>query len=135
VLIEFVLVACSLGCVFGCVLCVRLYCSLQLQRLDDARQDAWSQAMKGCDAPEPELSEMAHTFLQPSIPFPDGLVPELRSAERTFAVSPISPSASFDWLSAFALSGRREMKFICNPIPGKKKPLTDMVGWLMELFT
>lgn len=125
VLVEGVIVAASLVCLFGCVLVVQLYCALSLQKLDESREDAWRQAMQGCGSDEPVLQDMAQELLHGEFPFPDGILPSLREAGRDYSVSG----------GLFDASGHKQMKFVCNPRPGKKKPLTDMVGWVLELFS
>ena len=124
-MVEAVIVAASLVCLFGCVLVVQLHCALSLSKLDEAREDAWRQAMQGCGSEEPVLVDMAQELLQGEFPFPDGILPSSREAGRDFQVSG----------GLFATSGHKQMKFVCNPRPGKKKPLTDMAGWVLELFS
>ena len=123
VLVEGLIASSALLVLLGCMLVVRSYSSLQLLRLDEARQEAWHKAMQGCEEGEPSLLDLARQLIQGELPFLDGLVPSLREAERTFAVKGL-----------FEAQGKRSIKFICNPRPGKKKPLTDMAGWVMELF-
>jgi hypothetical protein len=124
VLVEGVIVAAAMVSIFGCVLIVRLYASLQLQKLDEAREEAWREAMKGCGSEEPVLKDMAHELVSGEFPFPDGIVPSLREAERSFSVTGV-----------FEATGHKAMKFVCNPQPGKEKPMSDMAGWILELFS
>lgn len=124
VLVEGVIVAASLVCLFGCVLIVRLYASLQLAKLDEAREEAWRNAMRGCGSEEPLLIDMARELVSGEFPFPDGIVPSLLSAERSFSVTGV-----------FEATGHKAMKLVCNPRPGKEKPMSDMAGWVIELFS
>jgi hypothetical protein len=124
VLVEAVIVAAALVSLFGCVLVVQLYASLQLQKLDEAREEAWRKSMNGCGSEEPLLADMASELLHGKFPFPDGIVPSGLSASRTLSVKGV-----------FSATGHKEIYFICNPRPGRKKPMTDMAGWVLELFS
>jgi hypothetical protein len=124
VLVEGVIVAAAMVCLFGCVLIVHLYGSLQLQRLDEAREQAWREAMQGCGGDEPVLQDMARELLSGEFPFPDGILPSARSASRSFSVRGV-----------FSATGQKEIRFLCGPQPSGDRPLTDMAGWVLGLFT
>lgn len=124
VVVEGLIVSAALVCLFGCILVVHLYCQRQLEALDEAREAAWADAMRGCGSDEPVLKDMALEIIAGEFPFPDGLMPSIREAQRTVSVTGI-----------FDATGRKEMKFVCNPQPGKEKPMSDLVGWVFELFS
>lgn len=123
VLIEALIVGAALVCVFGCVLAVKLYCSLALQKLDEARQDAWTQSMRGCASEEPVLVDMARELMRGDFPFPDGIIPDFLETQRSYSVTGL-----------VSASGSKAVQFVCNPKPSKEKPLTDMAGWVLSLF-
>jgi hypothetical protein len=127
VLVEWIIVASAFCLLLGCMFAIRLYCSLQLQRLDDAREDAWAQAMNGCGAASINIKDLGEEIRKGDAPGLAGqMIPSGRDASRTFEVDPAFP-AGFG-----TLHGRREIKFICNPMPGKTVPTSDLVGWLKE---
>jgi hypothetical protein len=121
ILVEAVIVAAALCCLFGCMLVVHLYCSLQLKKLDDARQDAWNQSMSGCDLPDPDIKGMAESLKSGESPFPDDIIPSGRDASRSFSVKGI-----------FQVAGTRSIKFICNPKPSQKT-MNETVSWVVGL--
>jgi hypothetical protein len=126
VLVEGVIVAASFVVLLGCLFVVHRYCSLQLSMLDDARKHAWQKSMAGCGVNEPPLSPMASELKTgDGLSFPLNMIPLPFEETRSFQVTggPFSPS------------GSRQMTFICNPRPTHTKPLTDMVGWLGDIFT
>lgn len=126
-LVEWVIVASAFCLLIGCMFAIRLYCSLQLERLDDARQDAWAQSMRGCSTGPTEIANMGNALSQGEPPgLAQQMIPSGRDASRTFQVDPSFP-AGFG-----TLHGQREVKFICNPIPGKAVPTSDLIGWLKE---
>jgi hypothetical protein len=124
-LVEGVMVGACLVVILACLFVVSRYCSAQLARLRDARQAAWESAMNGCGEAGTSTAGIANELKNgDGLPFIDWL-PTIRHEERSFQVTggPFTPS------------GKREMKFICNPAPVHTKPLTDMVGWLGDMFT
>jgi hypothetical protein len=124
-LVEGVMVAGMLVCLLGCMFVVHRFCALQLEKLDEARAEAWRKSMNGCGSEEPSLPEMTLEIKDGNgPPLPLSFVPFFLQEERSFQVTggPFSPS------------GKRAMKFVCNPYPPKTKPLTDMVNWLGDLF-
>ena len=125
VLVEGLMVASLFVVLLGCMFVVHRYCSLQLGKLDQARSEAFRKSMNGCGSEEPSMPALASEIKEgESAPFPLSFVPFFLQEERSFSVTggPFSPS------------GSRDMKFLCNPRPAKKKPITDMVGWLGDLF-
>lgn len=126
-LVEWVIVASAFCLLLGCMFAIRLYCSLQLERLDDARQDAWAQAMRGCSTGPTDIGKMGNALSQGEPPgLSQQMIPSGRDALRTFQVDPAFPTGFG------TLHGHREIKFICNPIPGKAVPTSDLIGWLEE---
>lgn len=129
-LIEWMIVASSLCLLLGCMFCIRAYCSLQLQRLDDAREDAWTQAMNGCDPGSPNLAEIGESLKAgQGPPLVKQMVPSSRDAARDFTLNHEGLPNGLT-----PLTGHREVKFICNPFPGKAVPTSNIVDWLKEWF-
>jgi hypothetical protein len=125
VLVEGVMVASLFVVLLGCMFVVHRYCSLQLSKLDEARSEAFRKSMNGCGSEEVSMPDLTSEIKEgQSAPFPLSFIPFFLQEERAFQVTggPFSPS------------GSRSIKFLCNPRPAKKKPLTDMVGWLGDLF-
>ena len=126
-LVEWVIVASAFCLLIGCMFAIRLYCSLQLERLDDARQDAWHQAMTGCGDGATDIAQMGDAISKGEAPgLALQMIPSGRDASRSFDVEASFP-ASFG-----ALHGTREVRFICNPTPSKGDPTSDLIGWLSE---
>jgi hypothetical protein len=124
-LVEGLIVGICLGTILACLFVVHRFSSAHLAALGDARQTAWQSAMNGCgNDNNTGTTGLAEQIVEGALPFLDA-IPTLLTEARTFQVTggPFSPS------------GRREMKFICNPKPEKTRPLTDMVGWLGDMFT
>jgi hypothetical protein len=119
------MVGAMLVVVLGCLFVVHRACSGHLAALDKARETAWQSAMNGCgNDNNTSTTSLAEQLVEGAFPFLDS-IPTILIEQRTFKVTggPFEPS------------GKREMKFICNPTPAKTKPLTDMVGWLGDMFT
>jgi hypothetical protein len=124
-LVEGVMVGAMLAAILACLFVVHRYCSAHLGALNSARETAWQSAMNGCgNDNNTAATGLAEQIVEGIFPFLDS-IPTILSEERTFEVTggPFKPS------------GKREMKFICNPRPAKTKPLTNMVGWLGDMFT
>jgi hypothetical protein len=127
VLVEWIIVATAFCLLLGCMFAIRAYCSLQLARLDEAREDAWAQAMNGCDASAPNLSEVGEKLKAGEGPaFAKQMLPSGRNASRTFESSAALP------VGFGKLTGRREVRFVCNPFPGKAVPTSNLIDWLKE---
>jgi hypothetical protein len=127
VLVEWIIVASAFCLLLGCMFAIRAYCSLQLARLDDAREDAWKQAMNGCDSSAPNLAEVGEKLKAGEGPaFAQQMLPSGRNASRTFESTASLPVA----LGTF--KGTREVRFVCNPIPGKAVPTSNLIDWLKE---
>jgi len=124
VLVEGILVSACLIALFASILVVRLYVSLQIAKLDEARDEAWEKSMQGCDSDSSDLREMALAILNLEFLFPGGFVPSSLYFDRSFSANGI-----------FSASGHREIKFICDPQPAEHNPLTDATGWAWELVT
>jgi hypothetical protein len=129
VLVEWLIVSSSFCLLLGCMFCVRAYCSMQLRSLDEARADAWADAMNGCVEGSPKLGEIGNAVKDGDVPppFAEQMLPSGRSAEKTFTLNHQGLPRGLT-----PLSGRREVKFICNPIPGRAVPTSDIVGWLKD---
>jgi hypothetical protein len=126
VLVEGIIVAASFVVLLGCLFVVQRYCSLQLSKLDEARAEAWRKSMVGCGVNEPALAPMATELKSgEGLSVPLNMIPWLLEETRSFQVTG----------GPFRPSGSRQMKFLCNPLPMHTKPLTDMVGWLGDIFT
>jgi hypothetical protein len=124
-LVEGVMVGALLVVILACLFVVHRYCSAQLAQLTKAREAAWQDAMNGCgNDNNTSATSLAEQIVEGIFPFLDS-IPTLLRRERSFEVTG----------GPFRPSGKREMKFICNPKPAKSKPLTDMVGWLGDMFT
>lgn len=118
------MVGVMLVAVLGCFFVIGRYCYLQLAMLDKARESAWQNAMNGCgNDNNTSTTSLAEQLIEGALPFLDA-IPTILIESRSFQVTggPFTPS------------GTREMKFICNPVPAKTKPLTNMVGWLGDMF-
>ncbi|MET0285694.1 MAG: hypothetical protein ABW352_14540 [Polyangiales bacterium] len=124
-LVEGVMVGAMLVSLVACLFVIHRACFLHLKRLDDAREAAWQNAMNGCGSDNnTSTTSLAEQLKEGAMPFLDA-IPTILIEDRSFEVTggPFTPS------------GRREMKFICNPAPVQTKPLTNMVGWLGDMFT
>lgn len=127
VLIEWIIVASAFCLLLGCMFAIRAYCSLQLARLDEAREDAWAQAMNGCDSGAPNLAEVGDKLKAGEGPaFAKQMIPSRRNASRTFESSAALPVAFGK------LTGQREVRYVCNPFPGKAVPTSNLIDWLKE---
>lgn len=127
VLVEWIIVASAFCLLLGCMFAIRAYCSLQLARLDDAREDAWKQAMNGCDSSAPNLAEVGEKLKAGQGPaFSQQMIPSGRNASRTFESTASLPVA------LGTLKGSREVRFVCNPFPGKAVPTSNLIDWLKE---
>lgn len=124
VLVEGVVVAASMVVMFGCVLVVHMYCSMQIAKLDEARQEVWNVSMTGCGADtNVDVKSIANELKSGSDALmPDGMFPSGRDASRTFTVKGI-----------FEASGHREIRFVCNPRPSKKT-MNETVQWVLDVF-
>jgi hypothetical protein len=124
VLVEGVIVAASMVVMFGCVLMVHAYCSLQLAKLDEARQEVWNNSVTGCGGDTNiDVKSIANQLKSGSEPLlPEGMFPDKREASRSFSVRGI-----------FEASGRREIRFVCNPKPSQKT-MVETVAWVLEVF-
>jgi hypothetical protein len=123
-LVEGVMVGAVFVGILACLFVVHRYCWLQLSELSKARELAWQKAMNGCGNDNDDATSLAKQIVDDLVPFLDS-VPWSLSSERSFEVTggPFHPS------------GRREVKYICNPTPSATKPLTNMIGWLGDMFT
>ncbi len=124
-LVEGLMVGIMLGTVLACLFVVHRYSAAHLNALDDAREKAWQSAMNGCGGDAvTSTTSLAEQLKDGLFPFLDA-IPTILIESRSFQVTggPFTPS------------GKREMKFICNPRPVQTKPLTNMVGWLGDMFT
>jgi len=118
------MVGACLIAVFASILVVRLFVSLQIAKLDEAREEAWDASMQGCDNESTDLREFAQAVINLEFLFPGGFVPSSLYFDRSFSANGI-----------FSASGHREIKFICDPQPPEHNPLTDAIGWAWELVT
>lgn len=126
VLVEGLMVAASFVVLLGCLFTIERYCSLQMSKLDEARAEAWRKSMLGCGVNEPSLSPMTSDLKSgDGLSFPLNMIPSSSEETRSFEVTG----------GPFRPSGSRQMLFLCNPRPTHTKPLTDMVGWLGDIFT
>jgi hypothetical protein len=132
-MVEWMIVASAFCLLLGSMFTIRVYCSLHLQRLDEAREDAWAQAMKGCDANAPDLSkfdpgikEIGEGLRYNQVEFSKQMIPSGRNAQREFSTAAALPVA------LGTLTGRREVRYVCNPFPGKAVPTSNLVDWLKE---
>src|ERR1700712_1501241 len=93
VLVEWVIVASAFCLLLGCMFAIRLYCSLQLERLHRPRQPAWTQAMYGCDTGSPNIRDMGEAIRKgEGPPLARQMIPSGRNASRTFEVEPSFPA-------------------------------------------
>lgn len=125
VLVEGVMVGVALATILACLFVVERFCSAHLAALSDARETAWQTAMNGCGTDNSTTpTSLAQQIVDGIFPFLDS-IPGILVEDRSFDVTggPFQPS------------GKREMKYICNPTPATTKPLTDMVGWLGDMFS
>lgn len=124
-LVEGVMVGACLALILGCLFVVHRACSAHLAQLDLAREAAWQRAMNGCGNAEPSPEKLGAEIKNgDGAPFLD-FIPFIVHEERSFQVTG----------GPFAPSGKREIRFICNPAPARTKPLKNMVGWLGDMFT
>ncbi|MEY4581099.1 MAG: hypothetical protein RL701_5802 [Pseudomonadota bacterium] len=126
VLVEGVIVAASMVILFGCILVIHLYCSLQISKLDEARTEVWNSSMPGCGGDDAfDVRGMTDDLKSGNyVLLPDGMMPEARDAARSFSIRK----------SVFGqVDGHREIKFLCNPRP-TQKTMNETVNWVLDAF-
>jgi hypothetical protein len=124
VMVEAVIAATALVSLFGCVLLIHLYCSLQLTKLDEAREEVWNNSLPGCGSEDTfNVNGLLGELKSGSEPGPpDWAIPSERHAARTFSARGI-----------FSVSGQREIRFVCNPKP-TRKTMNETVQWVLDAF-
>lgn len=124
VMVEAVIATSALCALFGCLLLIHLYCSLQLSKLDEAREEVWNTSLPGCGSQDVyEIKAMVTQLRSGSEPGPpEWAIPRERSAARSFSARGL-----------FSVSGKREIRFVCNPRP-TQKTMNETVQWVLDVF-
>jgi hypothetical protein len=124
VLVEAVIASTALCSVFGCVLLIHLYCSLQLSKLDEAREEVWNTSMPGCGSEDTfDVRGLVSELRSGTEPGPpEWAIPSERHAARSFSARGI-----------FNVAGQREIRFVCNPRP-TQKTMNETVQWVLDIF-